>query len=111
MNLNIVLLIYLILFIILIILFSKYGIRLFSSLVLTIIICWIFLNILMPPNEINDEDTSASSYSLYFLIQFLSFIIILIYAISMALTDFKSDYVTVKIHSKYINPDNSLIIK
>ena len=109
MDLNYVLIIYFIILIILIIIFFKYGITLISSLVLSLIICWIVLNILMPPNQINEEETTASLYSLYFLIQFLTFIIIMIYSIICCITDFKSDYVTIKMHSKYINSEKTTL--
>ena len=110
MDLNYVLIIYIILLIFLTFGFCKYGLRLFSAFILSVIICWIVLNILMPPNEINEEETTASLYSLYFLIQFLSFILILIYTIIATSTDFKSNYLTIKVHSKYIDKDKKYVV-
>lgn len=105
MDLTYVLIFYILFLFILIFILSKYGIQTWSAIIIAIIICWVLLNILMPPNKVDDEDISTSLYALYFLIQFLSIIIVIIYALVCASKDYKSDYITIKIHSKHI--DNS----
>jgi hypothetical protein len=101
MDLSWVLIFYVILLFIFIFVFSKYGIQPLSAIVISVIICWLILNLIIPPNDI-DEDESISTYSLYFLIQFLSFLLVIIYTLICATNDFKSDYITIKIHSKHI---------
>jgi len=102
MYLGYALALYIIILVILIICLCKYGIYVWSSIVIAIVICWILLNILIPPNEVNEDNTTSSSYALYFVIQILSFFIVVIYALVCASKDYVSDYVTIKIHSKHL---------
>ena len=109
MDLSYILSLYLIVFIIIIISLCKYGIHIWSAIIISLVICWLLLNILMPPNEIDEDNTTSSLYALYFLIQILSFIIIIIYALICASKDYTSDYINIKIHSKHIDTKTPFI--
>jgi len=87
MELYIVLILYFIVFICLIFTFYKSSIKITSSVILSLIFSQILLNILKPPSEVNPEKENLSLYSFYILIQFLTPIIIFIYAIVMAFSD------------------------
>lgn len=87
MDLSIVLILYFIVLICLIFIFYKSSIKLISSIILSLIISFILLNILKPPPEINLETENLTLYFIYISIQFFTPIMVFIYAIMVSLSD------------------------
>lgn len=87
MELYLILIVYFIILICLIFVFYKYGINIYSSIILSMIICFLLLNILKPPINVNLEEEDSITYFIYILIELLTPIFIFIYAIIMAVKD------------------------
>jgi hypothetical protein len=87
MELDIVLSVYVIILIVLIFVFYKSGITILSSIVISIIICFILLNFLKPLSEIDPEFDYGATYVFYIFIQIMSVIIVFIYSIYMSIND------------------------
>lgn len=89
MELVYVLYIYIILVIIIILVCCKYAINPLSAVAIGLIIGFIFVNIIYPPNYVDPEKENGSVYALYILIQFATFLLLLIYSLIMAFNDIK----------------------
>ena len=98
MNFALAFLIYFIIFLILLYAFSKSGMRLFSALAVTSLISAIFLVLLIPPSDIEEQIDIYFSYKkhkyakdfmvlLYILIMTLSLLLISAYVIFKAYED------------------------
>lgn len=84
MELSYILVVYLIILISLIFIFYKFGIKLGGSIISSLIISQILLNLIMPPSNVNLEEEPMQTYCFYLLIQFLTPIIVYIYALVVA---------------------------
>ncbi len=87
MDLVLILVIYLILLVVIIFALFKSGIKIWSSIILGLVICQIILNILKPPSSIDLDEESGSNYAFYILIQIFTPIIVYIYVIVMTAND------------------------
>lgn len=87
MDLSLILSVYVIVLIILIFVLYKYGITIWSSIILSLIFSFILLNALKPLSDIDPDIDIGASYGLYLLIQFMTPIIVVIYAIVMGFLD------------------------
>ena len=103
MNLTTGLLIYIVILIGATLIIYYLGIRLWSSFILGVIASQIILNILVSPSNIDTSNMGATSdVALYALIQLVSPILMLIYAITVAVTDRKDKDIVIKIASPRI---------
>lgn len=87
MELRNALLIYVIIFIVGVFVFLKLRIYPISSIILSLLICQIILNILLPPNSLNLLNDNDSGVIVYFIIQIGTPIILLMYIILRAWND------------------------
>jgi len=98
MNVSESLLVYLIAFIILFAVFIHLRIKVWSALILTLLICQILLNILCPPSHITpwttDGESITSATAIYVMIQIITPIIVIIYIFVICWNDrkYKTNY-------------------
>ena len=111
MELYLVLTTYFIVLIILIFVFYKYGIYIWSSIILSIIFSFLILNILKPLSAIDPDVDIGSTYILYIIIQVLTPIIVFIYAILMAFNDTIAEINTCSLNNDYFGKNWAKYLK
>jgi hypothetical protein len=80
------------------------GIRLWSSFILSILMGQIVLNLIISPTKIDISNMGTTSdVALYALIQLVSPVLMLIYAITVAITDKRDKGIVVRISSPRCN--------
>lgn len=84
MNLDYILWIYILIFVVIILVLVKNGKSFLHSVFLALVISLIFLFIAKPPNDISLEDDNLSCVFIYFAIVFISVISVLLYSGIMA---------------------------
>ncbi len=91
MNTSQALIVYLVVVLFIFALFIRLRIKVWSALVLTLLIGQIVLNILCPPSKISpwspDSESVSSSMAIYIVIQIVSPLIAIIYIFAMAWKD------------------------
>ena len=87
MDLSQSLIVYFVVVIVLILVFCRIGIHVWSAIVIALIIGQILLNILISPKDVNVEVESGSMYAIYVLIQLATLIVVYIYALIMGFRD------------------------
>ena len=91
MNLNIVLFVYLAVFLISYSTLKFFRYNSFSAFIIAVLGAQIVLTIIYPPTNDNLTTTVDSATSLYFFLQIMGVVLFSIYGVSMALSDYSED--------------------